>query len=215
MNRFWWVTLAFYLFLVACGMTTEVPDDGETEITPAPTEVAIGEDGEPIETTTTLPPEEAADTEDEDSGPLNIATLLPVESGVDEGDHWFKWQLGTPISDPVDEYIKTYQLTIRSLEDDIFGLGYTVGQNEEPFVATFCLEDRPNCATGTFPAEVDVLDNGGTLLFRVPLGSFEEATELRVGAHITSFPEQDSDPQNEIIGDGVSIPVELVEKDPC
>ena len=150
-----------------------------------------------------------------DDGVLEVATLLPLESGRFEADHWIKWKLGAPILDETGQYTATYQLDIRSAEDDVFGVGWTIQQGEEPFASGFCLDDRPNCDDGTVPVRVDLGPEGDELIFRIPEGTFGDATELEVGAFIQTFATSDADVVTEHVADGARMQLGTDERDPC
>lgn len=207
MRRAWLLLFALALVIAGCGLTSEVEDEGVTD-TSAAAEILEGEE---IDTTTTLD----SDEEDDDGGVLEIATLLPIESGRYEGEQWIKWKLTGPIPDPADPYVRTYQLNIRSLEDDVFGMGFTLSQGEEPFATGFCLADRPNCANETFDVAVDIGPEGDELIFRVPEGTYGDATGLMIGAYIQTWATEDADLVTDDITGGSSVPMGFDERDPC
>jgi hypothetical protein len=206
-KRLVWPMIVVALIIAACGIAEEEPDeepDDQTAVTAPASE-------EDLVSTPTVATEEGSD--EESDGVLEIGTLLPFESGLFEGKHWIKWQLDDPITLPF-ELHTTFQLNIRSAEDDVFGVGWTVPTGEEPFASGFCLEDRPNCADGTVPVDVEVGPEQDELTFFIPVGIFNDATDLRIFAFIQTFP-LDADPITEDVGDGTPILMSFAESDPC
>lgn len=211
MRRLSLLALVFVVVLAACGMTSEVPIEEEGDVAE---EITVEEE----QVGTTLSSDDAGSeddpSEEDGAGVLEIATLLPVESGTFEGQHWIKWKLDAPIADPAKVHI-TYQLNIRSAEDDVFGVGWTIPVDEEPFASGFCLDDRPNCADGIVPVGVDIGPEGDELIFRIPEGTFGNATGLRFGAFIQTFASADANPVTEDVADGAVVPLGTEEGDPC
>lgn len=215
MNRLVSVMLVLGLLLAACGGVPEAePEESETETDP---------------TDVTAEPSQGEDTDDEsedeaiattlisqedDAGVLEVATLLPVESGLFEGSHWIKWKLATPIPDPPQFHV-TYQVTLRSAEDDIYGVGWTIPLDGASFASGFCLDDRPNCADGTVSVAVDVSSERDELVFLIPEGTFGDATMLDIGAVIQTYATPDASPDTENVGDGARVPLGTTEGDPC
>ncbi len=208
MKRILWLVVVLAVLLAACA-----PGEDSEESEVAEDIIVEGES-----VTTTLATDAAgsgsASSEDDD-GVLKVATLLPLESGLFEAHHWIKWKLGAPILDPAGQYTVTYQLDIRSAEDDVFGVGWTIQQGEEPFASSFCLEDRPNCDDGSVPVRVDRGPEGDELIFRIPEGTFGDATGLEVGAFIQTFATPDADVVTENVANGARMPLGTDERDPC
>ena len=205
-KRLLWPMIVVALIIAACGTSDEPeeePDD-ETAVTAPASE-------EDLVSTPTPVPEEGSD--EESDGVLELGTLLPFESGLFEERHWIKWTLNAPI--PVPNLIHTtFQLNFRSAEDDVFGVGWTLPLDEEPFASGFCLEDRSNCTDGTVPVDVEVGPEQDELTFFIPVGTFNDAADLRISAFIQTFP-LDADPITEDVGDGTPILMGFTERDPC
>jgi hypothetical protein len=207
-TRISWLVVALGVLLAACG----TGDDSEES--EAPEDIIVeGESTTPTLATDATDPGSASS--EDDDGVLEVATLLPLESGRFEADHWIKWKLGAPILDAAAQYTVTYQLNIRSAEDDVFGVGWTIQQGEEPFASGFCLDDRPNCDDGTVAVTVDLGPEGDELIFRIPEGTFGDATELEVGAFIQTFATSDAEVVTEHVTDGSRMPLGTDERDPC
>ncbi len=208
MERCSTLVVVIAVLLAACG----TGDDSE-ESEAAEDIIVEGESTTP--TLATDAADSGSASSEDDDGVLEVATLLPLDSGRFETDHWIKWKLGAPILDEAGQYTATYQLDIRSAEDDVFGVGWTIQQGEEPFASGFCLDDRPNCDDGTVAVTVDLGPEGDELIFRIPEGTFGDATGLEVGAFIQTFATSDADVVTENVADGARTPLGTDERDPC
>ena len=58
------------------------------------------------------------------------------------------------------------------------------------------------------------LGESDELTFFIPVGTFNDATDLRISAFIQTFP-LDADPITEDVGDGAPILMGSTERDPC
>ena len=205
MRQLWWLALVFVVVLAACG----TGDDDVEE------EDHIVEDEVVSATTLALDEiESSSASADDEGGVVELATLLPIESGRSEGHHWIKWTLDEPIPDPADQYIKSYNLFIRSAEDDVFGVGWNLPEEGEPFGTSFCLDDKPNCNDGFVPIEWEIAPN--EIKFFIQEGTFGDATGLTISATIeTGATEAPEDLVTETLADGARVPLGMEERDPC
>ena len=139
---------------------------------------------------------------------------FPIDSGTFEGRAWFKWKLDEPVSDQVEQHV-TFQLNISSVEDGLWGAGYTFPVNEAPFATAFCLEDRPDCDNGEVPVEGELNSEGDEITWWIAEGVFGDATGLGIHAFVQTYATPLASPVTESIADGAAIPVGTDERDPC